>query len=106
MYAGRYDEAVTLLKRASDASTSPAEWNLAYAYYYSGRQAEAEDMMRKVRGKSANAASSAGDARELPGGERRNRGGEATDLWNSREYVQGPPRRVFARGGVRATRHA
>jgi adenylate cyclase len=53
MYAGRYDEAVTLLKRASDASTSPAEWNLAYAYYYAGRQAEAEDMMRRVRGKSA-----------------------------------------------------
>jgi TolB-like protein/tetratricopeptide (TPR) repeat protein len=53
MYAGRYDEAVTLLKRASDASTSPAEWNLAYASYYAGRQAEAEDMMRKVRGKSA-----------------------------------------------------
>jgi TolB-like protein len=53
MYAGRYDEAVALLKRASEGSTLPAEWNLAYAYYYAGRKSEAEDMLRRIRGSSA-----------------------------------------------------
>ena len=43
---GRYDDAVTLLERARK---QPAEWNLAYAYYYAGRKEEAEATMRKLR---------------------------------------------------------
>ena len=53
MYAGRFDVALSLLQQASSASHSPAEWNLAYAYYYAGRRAEAEDMLRKITGNSA-----------------------------------------------------
>jgi TolB-like protein len=53
MYGGRFDVALALLQKASRASHLPAEWNLAYAYYYAGRRAEAEDMLRKITGNSA-----------------------------------------------------
>jgi serine/threonine protein kinase/tetratricopeptide (TPR) repeat protein len=47
MFGGRFDVAVTLLK---EAGGSAAEWNLAYAYYYAGRQADAEAMLRTMTG--------------------------------------------------------
>lgn len=50
MFAGRYDEAVALLEQARTTNGNPAEWNLAYAYYNAGRKAEAESMLRKLRG--------------------------------------------------------
>src|SRR6185295_15897326 len=53
MYAGRYEEAVALLQQATRASNEPSEWNLAYAHYYAGHKAQAEDMLRKIRGTSA-----------------------------------------------------
>ena len=53
MYGGQFDEAVALFQQASNASNEPAEWYLAYASYYAGRQQEAEEMLRQIRGKSA-----------------------------------------------------
>jgi TolB-like protein len=53
MYGGRFDVALSLLQQASSASHVPAEWNLAYAYYYAGRKVEAENMLRKITGNSA-----------------------------------------------------
>jgi serine/threonine protein kinase/tetratricopeptide (TPR) repeat protein len=51
-YRGRYEVAVSLLEQASATSDEPAEWNLAYAYYNAGRKAEAEAMLRRIRGRS------------------------------------------------------
>jgi tetratricopeptide (TPR) repeat protein len=48
MYGGRFGEAVGLLQQATNASKMPAEWNLAYAYYYAGRKEEAEGMLQKI----------------------------------------------------------
>ena len=50
MFAGRFDEAVTLLEQARRASGRATEWNLAYAYYYVGRKAEAEATLRMLAG--------------------------------------------------------
>jgi TolB-like protein len=47
MFAGHFDDAVKLLE---EAGGSAAEWNLAYAYYYAGRQADAEAMLRAMSG--------------------------------------------------------
>jgi serine/threonine-protein kinase len=52
-YAGEYTAAVSLLEQAREVSGDPGEWNLAYAYYYAGRPADAESMLRNLRGKSA-----------------------------------------------------
>lgn len=51
MFAGRFDDAVRLLE---EAGGSAAEWNLAYAYYYAGRQADAEAMLRTMSGSARN----------------------------------------------------
>lgn len=53
MYGGHYGEALALFQRASKASNEPVEWYVAYASYYTGREREAEDMLRQIRGKSA-----------------------------------------------------
>jgi eukaryotic-like serine/threonine-protein kinase len=53
IYGGQYAAAVSLLEQAREASGEPAEWNLAYAYYYAGRTEQAESMLRNMRGKSA-----------------------------------------------------
>jgi tetratricopeptide (TPR) repeat protein len=53
LFSGRYDEALALFQEASKASNEPVEWYVAYASYYTGRKEQAEDMLRKIRGKSA-----------------------------------------------------
>ena len=53
IYGGQYAAAVSLLEQAREASGEPAEWNLAYAYYYAGRTEQAESMLQNMRGKSA-----------------------------------------------------
>lgn len=51
MFAGRFAEAVALLEQVKGASGKlSADWNLANAYYYAGRQADAEAMLRDLRG--------------------------------------------------------
>src|SRR5262249_6566433 len=40
-------------ERASAASPAPAEWNLAYAYFYAGRKTEAETMLQQIGARSA-----------------------------------------------------
>jgi len=54
MYAGRYEAAVPILQRASAANKSPAEWNLAYAYYNAGQPEKAEAMLRQIGGFARN----------------------------------------------------
>lgn len=47
MLDGRFNEAVPLLESAREIEGT-AEWNLAYSYYYyAGREAEAEAMLRQ-----------------------------------------------------------
>ena len=53
MYASQSEAAVSILQRASAASKSPAEWNLAYAYYNAGQPENAETMLRQIGGGSA-----------------------------------------------------
>lgn len=51
LFQGRYDEAVGLLERARRAAGKlTADWNLANAYYYAGRRAEAEAMLQDLQG--------------------------------------------------------
>jgi tetratricopeptide (TPR) repeat protein len=50
MWAGRFDAAVKLLEEARAASGSATDWNLANAYYYAGRPADAEKMLRQMSG--------------------------------------------------------
>jgi len=51
MFAGRFVDAVAQLEKARTASGRlAADWNLANAYYYAGRQMEAEAMLRDLRG--------------------------------------------------------
>jgi thioredoxin-like negative regulator of GroEL len=53
MYDGRFAAAVPLLEQASAASPAPAEWNLAYAYFYIGRTTKAETMLQQIGPRSA-----------------------------------------------------
>ena len=53
MFAGRFDDAVRLLEKARNAGGKTTEWNLAYAYYYAGRQTDAYAMLAEMSDTSA-----------------------------------------------------
>jgi TolB-like protein len=103
MFAGRFDEAVTLLEQARRASGTATEWNLAYAYYYVGRKAEAEAMLRTLTGSARSQRRAQATLASFLAAR-----GEAGWTHQSRAdaILSGTPRRLCARRRPRTTGHA